>query len=393
MKLLQIFNQYRSLFGGEESVVRMTGALVEKNGGQARLLMRTSRGIDNNLPKKISAFFSGFYNFRASYEVDAAIKTFSPDIVHAHNLYPLFSPSALVACRRARVPVVLSFHNYVQACPRWDHLCRGKICERCAHGTEIHCVLNNCRENIFESLAYAGRSYFSRQLRLFKDNADLFIALSEFARLKLIKAGFDSQRIRVLPNMVDLDRKIVDPAQGKYVAFAGRFSPEKGIHTLLQALKAVPSVPVSLAGDGPLLDQMKAIAPANANFVGHLNEEAMKEFYAQARLVVLPSECFEMCPLVISEAMTHGLPVIASRIGGIPELVDDGKTGLLFEPGNSSDLAEKICVLWSDAELCRDMGTAGRKKAFAEYGEDTYFRRIAAIYNDVTGNQVFKEKK
>jgi glycosyltransferase involved in cell wall biosynthesis len=286
--------------------------------------------------------------------------------------------------------VVLSLHNHAQTCPNYDHLYQGHICDRCLQGSEIHCLLQNCRNNRLESIAYAGRAYFARRLRLFRDNVDMFICLTRFAKQRLVMAGFDAGRIAVLPNMVDLERRVSDPAHGGYVAFAGRFDREKGIDTLLAAggMMQHPA-PLHLAGDGPLRPQLEDMAPPNARFVGQLGATAMGAFYTRARMVVLPSVWFEMCPLVISEAMSHGLPVIASRIGGIPELVDDGETGLLFEPGNSEDLAHKIDTLWNNPDLCRRMGAAGRRKAERRYGADNYYRRLAAIYDRAIGHRIF----
>ncbi len=381
MKLLQIYNQYRSLCGGEETVVHRTAALVEKHGGRTTLIMRSSRGLENSLTGKFRAACSGIYNADAYREITEAIRRDRPDVVHAHNLYPLFSPSVLVACRRAAVPVVLSLHNHMLTCPNVDHLYHGQICERCTGGSEYWCMVRNCRRNFLESTAYAARSMVARKLRLFHNNVTLFVALTKFAKQRLIDAGFDARKICVLPNMVDVDSQPVDPADGQYVAFAGRLSREKGIETLLAAATRMPDVPVRLAGDGPLLDCLTEQAPASTTLLGRLNGQSMTAFYRGARFVVLPSTCFEMCPLVVSEAMSHGLPVVASRIGGNPELVDDGATGLLFEPGNAADLADKIWTLWNDPELCRRLGRAGREKAVRQYGEEVYYRRLTEIYD------------
>jgi len=387
VRLLQIYNQYRSLCGGEETVVRMTAALVEKHGGQAKLLMRSSRGLETTLAGKLRAFTSGIYSRDALREVTEAIRRYRPDVVHAHNLYPLFSPSALVACRHAGVPVVLSLHNHALTCPNTSHLSHGEICEQCAGGREYRCVLRNCRENIFESVAYATRSIVARKLRLFHDNVNVFVTLTEFAKRRLVEAGFEAERICVLPNAVKIYRRPADPSAGRYVAFAGRISGEKGIDTLLAATGLLGNVPVRLAGDGPLLDELSGAAPPNASLLGRLSGGAMSEFYRGARFLVLPSKCFEMCPLVVSEAMSHGLPVIASRIGGIPELVDDGVTGLLFEPGNANDLAAKIRMLWKRPELCNRMGRAGREKAIRRYSQQAYYRRLKAIYDRAIGKR------
>ncbi|MBI2824607.1 MAG: glycosyltransferase [Planctomycetia bacterium] len=381
MKLLQLFNEYRSLFNGEEAVVRMTAALIEKHGGQAQLWVQSSRGLEKSAVGKARAAIGGIYNRSAKREMARRLAADRSDVVHAHNLYPLFSPSVLSACREAGVPVVMSVHNHIHTCPRSDHLRHGQLCERCVGGREYHCVLNNCRENIFESIAYAARNAVARRWRLFRDNVTIVIALNEFARGRLVQAGFAPDRVVVVPNMVAMPAGPVDAARGVYVAFSGRLSPEKGADTLLAAARQLPEVPMRLAGDGPALDQLKGQAPPSAHLLGRLQSSEMEDFYRQARFLVVPSKWFEGCPLVISEAMSHGLPVIASRIGGLPELVEDGVTGFLFEPGNAAELTTKIKQLWDSPDLCRRMGLAGRAKAEREFGAEGYYRRLMAIYS------------
>ena len=385
MKLLQVYNQYRSAFNGEEAVVRQTAAVVERHGGQAQLLMRSSRGIEGSLASKAHAFWSGIYSRSAYREMERILNSDRPDVVHVHNLYPLLSPSILVACRRASVPVVMSIHNQHLTCPRSEHLYRGRICERCVGGREYQCVVQNCRDNLFESVAYALRSAVARKMGFFHQNVTLFIALSRFAKDRLVAAGFDTDRIVVLPNTVRRLEEPVDPAMGTCVAFAGRLSPEKGIDTLLAAAAALPDCPVRLAGSGPLINQTAAQASANVRLLGQLETDELTELYRAARFVVLPSKTFEMCPLVILEAMSNGLPVITSRIGAQGELVRDGVTGMLFEPGDSQDLARKMRELWDNPQRCREMGQAAFAFSAENFGEDIYYRRLTSIYERAQG--------
>ena len=156
---------------------------------------------------------------------------------------------------------------------------------------------------------------------------------------------------------------------------------EKGVDVLLAAAARLPGVPVRLAGNGPILDTLMSGAAAQRPLYEALGPEAMASFYQGARFLVVPSMWFEGCPLVVSEAMSHGLPVIASRIGGLPEFVEDGVTGLLFEPGNAAELADKIHMLWENPDLCRRLGEAGRKKANREYGAETYYQHLMSIYD------------
>jgi glycosyltransferase involved in cell wall biosynthesis len=191
--------------------------------------------------------------------------------------------------------------------------------------------------------------------------------------------------------MVSLPNAEVDPAGGKYIAYAGRFSVEKGIDILLEAARKSPELPVSLAGDGPIMPQLVAKAPENARFVGALHRAELAGFYRKARFLVVPSLCFESGSLVTAEAMSHGLPVIASRIGGLPEMVEDGVTGLLFEPGDAEDLAGKMKLLWEGSRLCRKMGRAGREKAMRQYNGDLFYKRLIAVYEKAI--EVGKEKR
>jgi glycosyltransferase involved in cell wall biosynthesis len=240
--------------------------------------------------------------------------------------------------------------------------------------------LQNCRGNLLESVAYAARSAIARRMRLFVDNVTTVIALNDFMGRRLQGAGFRPDQIVVLPNMVELAETPADAALGQYAAFSGRISTEKGIDTLLAAAAQTADVPVHLAGGGPLFDEMSARAGDNVTMRGQLKSEQMAAFYRNARFLVLPTACFEGCPLVISEAMNHGLPVVASRIGGLPELVEDGVTGFLFEPGNAAELAHKIKLLWDSPALCTQMGLAGRAKAEREFGERAYHDRLLEIY-------------
>ncbi|REK12652.1 MAG: glycosyltransferase [Planctomycetota bacterium] len=382
MKLLQVYNDYRSNCGGEATVVALIDALMKRRGHSTSLLMRTSKGLDSNFRGKLRAFASGIYNWSARREMARILAADRPDIVHVHNLYPLISPSVLVACRQAGVPVVMTSHNYMLTCPNVNHLYQGRICEKCRGGREYWCAVQNCRQNRAESIAYAMRSAAARKLRLFRDDVTTHIVLSEFARRRLLEEGYDEDQVVALPNMVDAPRHVVDRDAGDYVAFSGRMAPEKGIEVLLEAAARLPDVPVRLAGDGPMLDKLRAAAPPNVTFLGRVNFDDMGTFYDRARFLVVPSRWFEGCPLVVSEAMSRSLPVVASRVGGLPEFVDDGATGRLFETGNVDELTSHIRALWDRPELCQEMGAAGREKALREYNENDYYRRLFDIYED-----------
>jgi glycosyltransferase involved in cell wall biosynthesis len=380
LKIHQVYNEQRSRLGGEPAVVSATMQVLAQNGHETRLLMKSSRVLENSVLKRLFAFWGGVYNVRAYFEMRRVLKADRPDLVHVHSVYPMFSPSVLAACRRAGVPVVMTVHSHNLTCPTWFHLYKGRICEACVGGHEYRCVLKNCRNNIFESFAYALRSGVARIFRLFHDNVSVLIVLTPFGQGKLLKAGFREDQIAVIPNPTSVTDDPVDRPQGEYVAFSGRVSAEKGVDIFLAAATRMPDVPFKVAGDGPVLSEMMARAPANVEFVGRLEFNELRAFYRKARVLVVPSLWFEPFGMVAVDAMALGVPVIASKIGGLPYLVDDGVTGFLFEPSNPDDLAMQGRRLWEDDRLCDRLGKAARQKVKQQYRQDTYYHNLMAVY-------------
>lgn len=378
MKILQVYNEYRNR-GGEDVIVTATVRLLIERGHQVRLWKVSSRELGARPLAKARAFFSGVYSLSAYRQMRRLLKDERPDLVHVHNLYPLLSPSILVACRARSVPVVLTLHNYGLTCPTWYHLYKGRTCERCLGGREYWCVFKNCRDNLFESVGYALRAAVARRFDLFTRNTTLFVALTAFAKQRLIGAGFPGDRIVVVPNGVPVPARAAEPSNGRYIAFAGRLSPEKGADVLVAAA-GYSGLPVRIAGGGPARPGLVRDASPNVEFMGLLDPTGVGALYRAARFVVVPSRWFEGFPTVITEAMSYGLPVIASNIGGLPEMVEDGVTGLLFEPGNANDLVSKMRLLWENSDLCGKMGKAGRERVMREYSEDRYYERLMGVY-------------
>jgi glycosyltransferase involved in cell wall biosynthesis len=328
----------------------------------------------------MKAFCYGIYSPPMRHAMANVISRERPDVVHIHNLYPFFSPSVLSACQQAGVPTVLHYHSHFLTCPTTSHFCHGEICERCTGGREYWCILRNCRNSIFESTGYALRSAVARKFKLFAHNVTLFITAADFTKKRLVEAGVAKNRIVVVPLASTLPPDVTDPSVGKYVIYAGRLGPEKGVDTLLAAARLLPKVQFLIAGDGPIRKELEFAAPENVTFAGWLDRAQLSACYKNARLAVVPSRCMESFGLVVIDAMSNGLPVVASRIGGPSEIVEEKLTGFLFDPGNSVHLAKKIDNLWTDPDLCRRMGQAGREKTIREYSEDVYYNRLMAVY-------------
>jgi glycosyltransferase involved in cell wall biosynthesis len=381
--ILLVHNEYGKV-SGEEIVVRSLQKLLAERGHRISTYFRSSAELTGKRLGMAKAFFTGIYNFSSQQEVRRLLKQRRPDIVHIHNVFPLISPSVLGECRRAGIPVVMTVHNYRLVCPNGLHMTKGVVCERCTQGREWNCVLNRCEGSLLKSTGYAIRNAVARKMKLFHRNVTLYAALTNFQKSKLVRAGFPADRISVLPNMVDSTSAETSNEIGQWVGYVGRVSKEKGIETLLAAASMLPDVQFRIAGAYDRMSHLLDAAPTNVQFLGHLNTDELQAFYRRSRMIVLCSTCYEGFPTVITEAKMHGKPVICSRIGGLPEIVDDGRTGLLFTPGDERELQARIQRLWASPQDCLEMGAAGRRKALREYSTDRYYERLLAIYRRAT---------
>jgi glycosyltransferase involved in cell wall biosynthesis len=239
-----------------------------------------------------------------------------------------------------------------------------------------------------ESSLYALRTAVARRMRWFLDHVSVFIALSEFSKHQLVSAGFPAERIAVRPNMVNpLSLETAAAGAGEYVAYAGRITFEKGVDLLCEAANRT-NLPLRIAGDISGWPALQSQYADRVRFEGMLRGDALVSFYGNARFVVVPSRWWEVCPLVVLEAMHLGIPVLASRIGGLPEMVEDGVNGLLFEPDNRNDLADKMQRLWNDAALRRRLIEAGRRRIQEKYAAAPYFSDLMSIYSRAMENGV-----
>jgi len=382
MKICIVHNKYGA-HSGEETIVDTIGDLLASHDHEVIPFVRSSEEIPQMNLGKIRAFFAGIYNPFSRRAFRKLLEEKKPDIVHIQNLYPFISASILPECQKAGVPVVMTVQNYRLVCPNGLHMVRGMVCEKCCGGREFWCVLRNCENNIFKSLGYALRSYVARKRGYFMDNVTLFAAVTQFQRKRLIKDGFPDEHIVVNPNMASIDDTLSENDLAKpndFVAHIGRISPEKGIPTLLDAACQCPEIPFKTTGTLDRMPEMATRAPKNFKFVGFLDSPSLTNFFVASRMIVICTICFEGFPMVVVEAMLHGKAVICSRIGGLPEIVEDGKTGLLFEPGNAKELAEKIRYLWERPSLCLKMGEAGREKALREYSPERYYEQLLDCY-------------
>lgn len=375
MRVVQLMNWHR-FGGGADFMAKVTAEVLRKSGHDVYMMTSDSADYDGSAMGRAAACVRGVYSRSARRNMREVLKDFAPDVVHVHEVYPAHSPWVLRDCRAAGVPVVMTCHDFRLACPVATHLSHGQPCERCTHGSPLSCFTRNCRGNRLESAAYALRAGVAKSLRLFLDNVDLFLAPSEFVRQRMVAAGIPADKLRVVPNMVRMTKSAADPGAGTYAAYAGRIAPEKGVDTLIEAAWRA-GMPMHVAGH---VTSPPRETPPNVRWLGHLSGNALTEFYAGARFLVVPSRWFEAFGLVAAEAMMLGVPVIAANSGALPEVVEHGVTGLLFNAGDAQDLARCMMTLWKDAALCRQMGRAGRAKAMQSYTARHYFINLMTAY-------------
>jgi glycosyltransferase involved in cell wall biosynthesis len=364
---------------GEEHAVKEIAGLLEANGHSISWFLRSSAEI-KSFRDHVQAFCSGIYSFTAEKMMETVLSKENPDLVQVQNLYPFLSPSILKACRDHGVPVVMRCPNYRLFCPSALHLSHGQFCERCLGGREYWCVLRNCERDLFKSVGYAVRNAVARISRSILDNVGVYIVLSDFQRQRFIANGIDPRQIEVLPNVVPTVNDSVPYVAGDWIIFVGRASPEKGIEDFISAARSLPHLPFAVAGATDRMPHLVADSPKNVKWLGFLGAKDLDDAYRRSRIVVMPSLCFEGFPNVVAHAMVLEKPVIASRLGGMGEIVEDGITGLLFKTGDPEDLVSKITSLYSNADLCRGMGQAGRIKARMQYSPDAVYTRLMDIY-------------
>ena len=387
MKILFIHNAYGK-YSGEEAVVEVQMALLRKHGHEVQIYSRSSGDLGVHLYGKFLAFFTGLYNPGSVIRVKRLLHTFQPDVVHVHNLYPSVSPAVLPAIRKKGLPVVMTVHNYRLVCPNGLFYTKGAICERCAgKGKEWNCVKQNCEQSFFKSTGYALRNWWARKSGYYLKNVDAYACLTQFQQKKLIANGFPVEKTILLPNFVQAshqsdcsEERPLSIHELSYIAFAGRLNGQKGFDLLCTAMHFNKNITLKAAGAADEEFIGNIVIPENLHLCGKLNQSEMELFWKGARFLVFTSASYEGFPMVFLEAMHHHLPVVAPRMAGYPEIIEDGVNGLLYTPGDAIDLADKIRQLWEDKLLCARLGENGYRKLIENYSEEIFYKELMEVY-------------
>ena len=373
MRILILHSKYRSgPASGENRVVE----------DEARLLTEAGHDVDLFTPeagqpsglKLIQAGLGAIWSKEAATEVRRRIKDQNPDIVHCHNLFPVLSPAVLRATDAT--PLVVTLHNYRFLCLPATFFRDGKICEDCLGRVPWPGIAHRCYQGSAPASAVLASSLVLHRAIGTYRHVRLFIAISDFVRQKHIDGGFPSERIIVKPHFA----WPVQPREGpgEYFMYLGRLSPEKGVATLLDAWRQVKAK-LLVIGDGPEAARLRAAAPRNIEFRGTVEPEEVPQLLRGARAVLSPSVSHEGAGKVVLEAYAAGVPVLVSRAGGLPEVVQDEVTGLVLPPADAGAWAQAVDRLLDDAESER-MGRLGRDVWTDRYSREQGLNNLESAY-------------
>ncbi len=388
LKIVLVHNQYQQL-GGEDVAFAQERELLERAGHQVISYCRhNDEARVYSGFKQIGLVKQVLWAQDTQREIGSLLHRERPDLVHVHNTFMMVSPSVYAACLDAHVPVVQTLHNYRLFCPAGAFFRDGKVCEECVDHSLWRSVRYGCyRESRTETAAVTLMLAVHRRLGTWARMVDCYIALTEFARQQFLKGGLPPEKVVVKPNFVPTDPGKRE-GRGEYALFVGRLSPEKGLQTLLRAWGYLHHpVPLVLVGDGPVGPQLRAEAqrqdPSNIIFRGYLDRDQSLAAMKRARFLIMPSDCYENFPLSIAEAFSCGAPVICSRLGAMQEIVEDGRTGLHFTPGDPQDLAAKVEWAWARPEVTEIMGREARADYESKYTAERNHQLLMAIYERV----------
>jgi glycosyltransferase involved in cell wall biosynthesis len=326
------------------------------------------------------------YNREARQAIERLLDDEKIDLVHVHSVMHHLTASVILACYERGLPLVWTLHDMKAVCPTTHFLRDGKICEECGGGRFYWAAFYRCkRKNLMASALVATELYLHRNWKIY-ERADLLIAPSQFLRDKLIEHGIRAKRFEVLPNFVEAVEPPPTSRDDGYVLYVGRLSSEKGIETLVDA-SGVGGFPLVIVGTGELeaelRDRVERTHLTNIHFLGYRTGADLDSLYRGARVVALPSTCQENCPFAILEAYSYAKPVAGSRLGGIPDIVIEGETGILLPPGQSKLWAEQLGELVDDPTRCRALGTNALGLARDRFSRDIHVARVEQYYGEV----------
>jgi glycosyltransferase involved in cell wall biosynthesis len=396
MKVLVVHNRYRSVQpSGENAVVdEETGLLLEQGCRVERLEVESDEIEKWPFYRKALLPAGVVWSRRGARLVEQAIRSARPDVVHFHNTFPVLSPAALHAAKRTGVPVVMTLHNFRPLCAAGTFLRGNDVCEDCLHSRiPAAAVRHACyRNSRAASVPVAAMIAVHRQLGTWVDSVDRIIVPSHFARSKYVGAGWPAEKLVVKYNTATDPSRARTGAGTGFVAIS-RLSREKGLDTLVDAWRlAFPDgeETLTIVGSGEEDEALRSRASGSVgiSFAGGLPREEAMAILASARALVIPSRWYEVFPRIVVEAYSLSVPVVASRIGSLSEVVQDGETGILFDPGHAESLAASLRSLSTSPELSRRLGARARERYEVLFAPLPTMEVLLATYRDALASSM-----
>jgi glycosyltransferase involved in cell wall biosynthesis len=388
MRVLLVHNKYQHA-GGEDTVFNEEAALLEKHGNVVERLVFDNRDIRTSFDQLLTGLFM-IYNPKSAKAARKKIQEFQPDIIHVHNFFPLASPAIFFVAEKFRIPVVMTLHNFRMLCPSATLYYDNKIYERSIGRTfPIHAIVRGVyRNSRVQTFALVLMMAVHKWMKTWSKRVTRYIVLTEFAKSKFQqgKLGIAPEQMMIKPNFVQ-DFGLGSAEREDFFLYVGRLSEEKGIRILLEACENADFA-VTIIGDGPLRSLVEERAASNPmiRYVGFQNRTAVINTMKRCKALIFPSVCYETFGMSIIEAFATGTPVIASKHGAMAELVEDGRTGLHFEPGNAADLKEKIRLLLEQPGLARELSANARVSYTTLYSPEKNYEQLIGLYRSLTQN-------
>lgn len=403
MKILMI-NKFLHPNGGSETYVFSLGAFLESQGHFVEYfgMEHEGRCVGNsinaytldmdfhnaNVFKKISYALKTIYSQEARKKIRQVLDSFGPDVCHLNNFNYQLTPSIILEIKKwsretgKSCKIIYTAHDYQLVCP--NHMCNNpntmKNCEKCLNGDYMNCAKGKCiHGSTLKSFIGTCEAKFWNMMKVYK-NIDAVICCSEFIKRKLDSNPILSSKTITIHNFLPKEKLEITqiPTKKDYVLYFGRYSKEKGIETLLQACKELSKIPFVFAGTGDEEMLKKIHEISNVKEIGFHTGNELKTLIKEARFSIYPSEWYENCPFSVLESQIMGTPVIGANIGGIPELVENMKTGLLFQSGNKANLVNIIKSLYTNEDLQKNMVENCLNKKFITI--DNYYEKLLKIY-------------
>ena len=379
--ILFVHNTYR-LRAGEDVVADEIVRILEERGHRVVKCIASSREVERwPAPKKLRAGLQTLYSIPVHQALRRLVGRERPAFALVQNVFPLLTPSVYYALARCGVPIVQCVFNFRFVCPAGTLFTEGHACEKCVSASTLPCALHCCCQGrLGWSALYATIVGLHRMAGTFARLPVLFALAAETLRGPLVRGGLPGNRMVKIPNAFNASQYTPGTGPGDHMLYVGRLDPEKGVSTLLRAMEEIPSISLKIVGRGTeeasLRNRGTGKSDKRVEFLGSLYGETVVSLLQGARAVIVPSEWREVSPVIVQQAHACGRAVIATRIGGLPEMVEEGVDGLLVEPSDPSALAAAMRTLADGPDVAQAMGKAGRVRAEREYSTDRYYERL-----------------